>query len=323
VYATIFVDDIIIAGTSLSAVNHFKNQLKSQYKCKDLGELNYCLGMEITRNPITMNITLSQKKYTRDVLKRFGHANSKPALTPIEPGIQLALSEPGGENLIYPYRDVVGSLMYLMVCTRPDISYAVSYLARYLNNHGKAHHAAANYLLRYLKNTSELGITYHHKETFDLIGYSDSDWASDIITRKSTTGYLFMMAGGAISWKSRLQPTVAISSSEAEYMALSYAAQEAVALKRLRAEISFDISEHPVVIFEDNQGAIAMSQNPSHYAKTKHIHIRHHFIREQIEIGDVIVKYVSTDYMLADALTKALTKMKFDPLEKQFMGNNY
>ena len=133
-----------------------------------------------------------------------------------------------------------------------------------------------------------------------------------------------MMDGGAISWKSRLQPTVAISSSEAEYMALSYAAQEVVALKRLRAEINLDISEHPVVIFEDNQGAIAMSQNPSHYAKTKHIHIRHHFIREQIEIGDVIVKYVSTDYMLADALTKALTKMmKLDPLEKQFMGNNY
>ena len=109
--------------------------------------------------------------------------------------------------------------MYLMVTTRPDISFAVSYLARYLNNHGKVHHAAANKLLRYLKHTSELGITYHHNLQFDLVGYSDADWASDINTRRSTTGYLFMMAGGAISWKSRLQPTVALSSSEAEYMA--------------------------------------------------------------------------------------------------------
>ena len=302
VYATIYVDDIIIAGTTLAVVNEFKNQLKNQYKCKDLGELNYCLGMEITRDSITKNITLSQKKYIRDVLKRFGHENSKPALTPLEPGIQLELSEQGGENSNYPYREVVGSLMYLMVSTRPDISFAVSYLARYLNNHGRVHHAAANNLLRYLKYTQDLGITYHHNRSFDLIGFSDSDWASDINTRKSTTGYLFMIAGGAISWKSRLQPTVALSSSEAEYMALSYAVQEAIALKRIRDEIHLNNSEEPVVIFEDNQGAIAMSHNPIHYAKTKHIHIRHHFIRDQVEAGDIVIKYISTDKMLADAL---------------------
>ena len=131
-----------------------------------------------------------------------------------------------------------------------------------------------------------------------------------------------MIAGGAISWKSRLQPTVALSSSEAEYMALSYAVQEAIALKRIRDEIHLNNSEEPVVIFEDNQGAIAMSHNPIHYAKTKHIHIRHHFIRDQVEAGDIVIKYISTDKMLADALTKALTKVKLDPLKEVFMGND-
>ena len=324
VYATIFVDDIIIAGNSLNSVNEFKNQLKTLYKCKDLGELNYCLGMEITRDPITSDISLTQKKYMRDILKRFGQANCKPASTPMEPGFQSELPDSGGDNENYPYREVVGSLMYLMVSTRPDIAYAVSYLARYLNNHEKVHHKAANHLLRYIQYTKDLGITYHHNMSFELCGYSDSDWASDISTRKSTTGYIFMMAGGAISWKSRLQPTVALSSSEAEYMALCYAAQEAIALKRIRNEINLSISEDilPVTIFEDNQGAIAMSYNPTHYAKTKHIHIRYHFIRERIEEGDIIVKYINTNDMLADALTKSLTKNKFDPLKKLFMGSD-
>jgi hypothetical protein len=209
--------------------------------------------------------------------------------------------------------------MYLMVSTRPDISYAVGQLARYLNCHGPQHQAAATILLRYVKGTQQLGITFGTSD-LSLTGYSDSDWAADVDTRRSTTGYIFMLAGGPISWKSKSQPTVALSSTEAEYMALTASAQEAISLKALCADFSIH-SEAPVLIYGDNQGSLAMAQNPTMHQTAKHISIKQHFIREKVSAGDVRLEYIPTRSMLADALTKPLAKITLYGLRDVFMGS--
>jgi hypothetical protein len=188
-----------------------------------------------------------------------------------------------------------------------------------MNCHGPEHHAAAQYLLRYLKGSVNVGITYSPDVSDEIIGYSDSDWASDVDTRRSTTGYVYFSCGGPISWKSRLQPTVALSSTEAEYMALSAAAQEAVYLKSIGSDFKIDTSK-AIVIREDNQGAIAMSLNPVDHKASKHIDIRHHFIREKVAENKVVLEYVSTLDQIADALTKPLCKVKFLDIRQKLMN---
>ena len=332
-FVAIFVDDLIISGSSIDAVNDFKAAISQKFKMKDLGELNYVLGMEVNRT-VDGSITLTQKKYMEDLLKKFGYygcKHNKGGEIPLEPKVQLAYSDtvaptPPGDMIgddvdssmaaaASPerYREIVGSLMYLMVSTRPDLAYSVGYLARYLNSYDKTHLDAAGRVLRYVASTSDVGITYKGSAHIELVGYSDADWASCTSTRRSTTGYLFMLAGGPVSWSSRLQPTIAMSSTEAEYMALSAAAQEAIALRRLCADFRIDVSK-PVIIYEDNKGAIAMSQNAGHYAKTKHVDIKHHFIREKVFNNDIDVIYLQTNDMLADTLTKGLPRRRFHDL---------
>lgn len=220
-----------------------------------------------------------------------------------------------------------------MVSTRPDISYAVGQLAMFLNCHGAQHHSAALHLLRYCKATKDLGITYSpslsadssssstlsHHHSLIIFGYSDADWASCVDTRRSTTGYVFFAAGGPISWKSKAQPTVALSSTEAEYMSLTAAAQEAMYLRSLQNVFAVQC-DAPVLIYEDNKGAIAMSVNPVLHKTAKHIDLKHHFIREKIADGLIKLEYVSTDLMIADILTKALSKIIFLRLRSRLLG---
>jgi hypothetical protein len=329
-YVTVYVDDLIMGGSSIDLIDEFKVQIKDKFKMKDLGELKYVLGMEVSRD--TKGIKLSQKGYINAILKRFGFLNCKPVKTPLPPGLQLPL----GAGVPYDntineddefyykgkdrYREIIGSLMYLMVSTRPDLAYAVSYLARFLNNHNKLHMAAAHHILCYIKYTEDIGIRYAADGPLDITGYSDSDWASDKLTRRSTSGYLFMMANGPVSWKSKQQTVVALSSSEAEYIALSAAAQEAIAIRSLASEFGVSPTQS-VLIYEDNNGAIAMSKNPVSYSKTKHIHIRYHFIREKIYDGDIVVKYLPTNDMLADMMTKNLATCIYEGLRCRFMTN--
>ena len=327
-YVTIFVDDLLIAGSNMNVINSFKQELKSKYRMKDLGELNYFLGMEVSRDKVNGTIKLSQHKYTTDVLRRFGFLEAATSSLPMSPGLKLFNPTLQAHNVTdanastikkYPYREVIGSLMYLQISTRPDLAYSVCYLSRFLNSYDTSHIAAANQILRYLKATQHLGIVYSRNASLNLYGYSDSDWASDVNNRRSTTGYVFFMAGGAISWKSSLQSTVALSTSEAEYMALSACAQESIALQYLCASFNLP-TDQPVQIFEDNSGAIAMANNPVHYAKTKHIHIRHHFIRECVDSGRIIVTYIPTAEMTADILTKALPSPSFSKFRSQLLN---
>jgi hypothetical protein len=208
--------------------------------------------MEVDHNWAEHTISIKQTKYILDVLRRFGMSNCKPAKLPMDPGVKLskAMSPTTPDEIAeanrFPYREIVGSLMYLMITSRPDISFAVGQLAMYMNCHGSQHHAAAQHVLRYLKGTTDVGLTYGLDQgTLSLSGYSDADWGAHLDTRRSTTGYVFYLAGGPISWKSKLQPTVALSSTEAEYMALTAAAQEAMCLRGLAKDFSIDARRHP------------------------------------------------------------------------------
>lgn len=218
---------------------------------------------------------------------------------------------------------LVGSLVYAAMVTRLDIAHRIQVLGRHLQASGQEHWTAAKRVLRYLKGTRELGIVYgaNGARDIELYGYCDADWAGDIETRRSTTGYVFMLGGGSISWASKLQPTVALSSTEAEYMAACAAVQEAIYMRRLLGDLKCE-QVQPTIIWEDNQGCIAMSKNPIHHKRTKHIDIRYHFTREKVESGEIDLKYVSTEHQLADLLTKPLLSHRVACLRARVLGYN-
>jgi hypothetical protein len=313
----LYVDDLIIAGNNRMVVDHFKAAIGERFKMKDLGKLRFMLGMEIKRDRVNGIIEVSQSAYIARVLEKFGLADSKPVATPAE-GILSRLTAEDGGKVDREYMSLVGSLLYAAMVTRPDIAYAVQALGRHLNSSGPEHWVAAKRVLRYLKGTHDIGIKYGRGD-LELYGYCDADWAGDKDTRRSTTAYVFMMAGACVSWASKLQPTVAVSSAEAEYMAASAAVQEAIYMRRLLGDIGYQ-QEQPTVIYEDNQGCIALSENPVEHKRTKHIDIRYHFTRERVESGDVVLEYVTTEDQLADLMTKPLMKHRVTNLRERVMG---
>jgi hypothetical protein len=244
----------------------------------------------------------------------------------MDPGLKLSPTdiptkpEDNREASKFPYRDIIGSCMYLMTCTRPDIAYAVGQLSRFNDCHGQIHHAAVKHLLRYLRGTSSIGITYGQFQT-EPQGFSDASFATDLIRGRSITGYVFFMAGGPISWRSKTQETVALSSTQAEYQALCAACQEAIHLRLLSSELDSSLNaSKPIMIYKDNKGAIAMSQNPINHEKTKHIFVKYHFIRECIANKHAIVTFLQTKLMIADLLTIPTSKFIIDILGPKLRG---
>lgn len=206
--------------------------------------------------------------------------------------------------------------MYLMLDTRPDIAFAVSCLSRFMSNPTSAHITAVKRVCRYLKGTQDLELVFRG-DLCPLSGYTDADWAGDTATRRSTSGYIFNLGSGAISWSSKRQPVVALSSCESEYMGETQATKEAIWLRRLLAGLLGQEKEPmATVIFGDNQGAIALAKNPQFHARTKHIDIQHHFVREKQAEGEVDIQYTPTERQIADGLTKALPKDAFEAFRK-------
>ena len=208
------------------------------------------------------------------------------------------------------YASAVGSLMYAMLGTHPDIAFAVSACSRYLANPGEPHIKAVKRIMRYLRGTINLKLTFHGALE-PLLGYTDSDWAGDVATRRSTAGYVFNIGSGAISWSSKRQTVVALSSCEAEYMGETQATKEAIWLRSLLKELLGKEEPAATIIYGDNQGAIALAKNPQFHARTKHITIQHHFVREKQTEGKVDLQYIPTEQQVADGLTKALPKDRF------------
>ena len=309
----VYVDDITLMGDSIEQIQLIKKQLANSFELTDLGEISYYLGLRITRDRTNRTISLDQEKYIQDILSRFQMSSCTPANTPFASGTDLlASSSPAEDNdpsIVANYQSMVGSLMYAMIGSRPDISYAVSKLSQFSSNPTQQHVKAAKHVLRYLAATKHYSLHYGISDETIFFGHSDSDWAGDKNDRHSTTGYVFLLAGGATCWASRRQPTVALSSTEAEYMAVTDASKHAIWLQTIFSDIGID-SDDPTPIHVDNQGCIDLTSNPVHHKRTKHIDIRHHFIRECVEDKKVEVIKIPTGENIADALTKSL------PLDK-------
>jgi hypothetical protein len=297
-------------------MNVVKSELRDKWSMKDLGPIESILGMRVTRDRSNRTLTLSQEKYVDNLLSKFGLSEVKSAKTPFDPGCSLSkdmcprTEEEKTVASKQPYREVVESLMYLMVCTRPDIAFAICQLSRYSSNHGAGHWSALMHVVRYVKGTKSLGITYSGNSMLYPSLFSDASYASDKDSRRSVSGYISYVGGGPVSWKSKLQSTTALSTCESEYIALCSAAQEAVHLKGLFQELCPNVKESemgsPVVVFEDNKATIDISKNPCLHEKQKHVDVKYHYVRECVLERRIQVQYLRTDMMLADILTKAV-----------------
>jgi hypothetical protein len=209
------------------------------------------------------------------------------------------------------YQSAVGSLLYLS--TRPDIVYAVSNIARFSSEPTKQHWTAVKRILRYLNGTQNFGLLYKKTENTEIVGFSDADLAGDLNDRKSTSGYIFLMSGAAVSWRNKKQTCVALSTAEAEYIAS--AVKEALLMKQQNSDCQCTSADR-MVIMEDNQSPICMSENPQFHGRAKHIDIKYHFVREHVAHGNILLKYCKTEDMIADMLTKGLSASKFERLCK-------
>ena len=314
----VYVDDILLAGKSEQRIAQIKSDLGKRFQLKDMGELHYFLGVSVKQSHGTGNIWVGQPTYTQAIVNKFGLEHCKPVTTPMTPGTKLLKATEQSEMADAAlYQSAVGSLLYLSGWTRPDISFAVNSVARFCSSPTKEHWIAVKRIFRYLKGTSNYGLLYSKNvdNAGTMVGYSDADWAGDVNDRKSTSGYLFMMSGAPVSWKSRKQACVALSTAEAEYVALSTATQEATWMRKLLEDLHAEQIE-PTVIYEDNQPAISIAQNPQYHSKTKHIDIKHHFVREKVSDNTIKLEYCPTSKMLADILTKGLPYDKFSQLRE-------
>eukprot|EP00171_Calliarthron_tuberculosum_P023718 IDg23718t1 len=313
---SLYVDDLLIACDDLEMLTSLKVSLSKRFEMTDCGEANVCLGLEIRRDRTKKTLHVSQTSYISKILERFGMTMCKPVVTLMDSQIQQSdLDSDPVDNTLY--RSCIGSAMYLSVGTRPDISFAVSRLAQFVECPTQALWTAAKRILRYLSGTRTHGIIFKKDATFAPLGYSDSDWGGCKINRKSTSGYAFIMGGGAISWKSKKQGCVAQSSSEAEYMALAAAVKEAIWLSRIITFTNSIASPIPVNIFADNQGAIKMARNDASGTRTKHIDIQYHFVRDSLDKGLFSLQFCPTSNMTADILTRPLERIL---LEKHLEG---
>ncbi|KAG6606576.1 Integrase catalytic core protein [Phytophthora cinnamomi] len=263
----VYVDDVLVTGSSAEMIAEVKRQLKSRFEMTDSGKCSFILGIEVVDNA-DGSVTLSQARYINDILERFGMQDCKPAASPVDISMKLVSSD-AMTKLDAPFREAVGALMHLMTSTRPDIAFAVGYVSRFMENPQVEHWIAVKRIFRYLQGTKSHGIRFSPGKDIDFQGYSDADWAGDLSDRKSTSGYLFQVAGGPISWGSKKQSSVSLSTSEAEYIALSLAIQEGKWVHKLLCEIL--VAARGVTpelkIFEDNQSCIKMTKNPVNHGR--------------------------------------------------------
>ena len=315
VYLLVYVDDILVTSKSAVTIQSIKDKLLKSFEGRDLGEVSSFLGMKIYRDKQQQLLKIDQTGLANNIIQQFGMEEAKTRSTPFGTATRLTANE--GEPLdtaIYPYSTLVGKLMFLAVATRPDLAYSVSALTRFMARPTLAHWQAAKGVVRYLASTVDAGITYRGSNT-ELVAYCDADYAGDIDTRRSTTGYVFIMNGGAVSWSSKRQPTVAASTTEAEYMAAAAAVKEGLWMRKLldTLKIKMDV----INIRCDNQSAIKLLKNPIFSARSKHIDVIHHFARERVLRKEVAFQYVPTKTMVADIFTKPMASEQHKELCKQ------
>jgi hypothetical protein len=312
----LYVDDVLFMGNNMLLLKEKKTAFMKMWECRDLGPISEYLRMKIVRDRSNKKLIIDQIDYAKKVVERFGQQNAKPTYVPLPVGYQPKANEGTAkpEQRSY-YQSIIGSLLYLALGTRPDIVHAVIMMSQFMVNPSEDHINKSLHIIRYVNTNLNSKIGYDGKQEEGFIAYADADWASDHISRKSVTGYIIKLAGGAVSWVSRKQKTVALSSTEAEYMCLSDTTRQIVWIESLFKELNFDISN--VALCGDNQGAIFLASNPAQEHRSKHIDIRYHYIRECVEGKKVILHYVPTTEQIADIMTKCLSYDKFKKFRNQ------
>ena len=313
-YLLLYVDDILIIGKSIENIIEFKKKLCQEFRMKDLGEAESFLGIQIERDIQHKIIKLSQQTYLEKVLVKFNMNDCNPVGVPMEPYLKL---KPNQEKPTQkPFRELAGCLMYVALATRPDILQSVRFLCEYQANPGEEHWSYLKRILRYIKGTVEMKMFFRSTEDV-LLAYSDADYANDTIDRKSISGFTIEVFGCTVSWSSKKQNCITLSSTEAEYVALCHTATEVIWITNILVEIGIKKEIlYPVPIFEDNKSCIVLAEEPKTHNRMKHIDVRYHFVREKIAEGIVKLCYVPTDEQKADIFTKSLPKIKFIKFSK-------
>jgi hypothetical protein len=328
-YVCVWVDDIIYFSSDTKFSKEFQVQISKKFTIGDVAPLHWFLGMKIERQ--RGRIVISQQQYIETLLEKHGMLQCKPVTTPILEKTALSRSDCPEDGTLeqanmkeVDYRGLVGSLNYLATTSRPDIAYTAHALSSYLCNPGPTHWTAAKHALRYLRGTAGYQLVYQKDDNgLVLAGYSDADYAGHLDTRRSTSGFCFSVQqqSGCITWSSKLQPTVATSTAEAELNAAMAAAQEAIHLQQLLGSMGYP-QQPPSVIQVDNQACIAMTHNPSHQSKTKHFAIKLCYTRELVHDKLVVFQYVPTDINTADVLAKGLAKLKTQTFAKAILSGD-
>ncbi|KAM2871516.1 hypothetical protein FF1_019150 [Malus domestica] len=329
VFLVLYVDDILLFGNDTAVLSSVKVWLSKTFHMKDLGDASYVLGIKLYRDRSRKLIGLSQSMYIDKVLSRFQMEQSKKGFLPVGHGIHLSKSmEPKTPEEIrqmscIPYASAIGSLMYAMICTRPDIAYAVSITSRYQSNPGLEHWTAVKTVLKYLRRTKDMFLVYGGASELRVEGYTDADFQSDVDDRSSNSGYVFTLNGGAVSWKSKKQSVIADSTTEAEYVAAAEAGKETFWMMKFIAELGVvPTITSPVTLYCDNNGAIAQAKEPRAHQKNKHIDRRFNIIRRYAAEGKINILKIASADNVADPLTKPMSQIQLDRhMEK--MGIRY
>ena len=314
VFLLLYVDDILLVSRLPSEIQRVKGLLSTKYKMTDLGRASSFLSIQIGQGPYS--ISLSQSRCIDRILRRFQMENCNLVQTPFDPGPQPQdHKDPISTEDQKTYQSIVGSLMYLAIATRPDLGFTIGYLSKYNLSATYRQLQTAKRTLRYLKATIDMRLVYIRDEAVPsylgntLTGYSDAHFAGDTQDRKSTGGYVFLVAGGAVSWRSEKQPMVVLSTTESEYIACSETRREAIWLRGLYSELSCTKQLPPTPINVDNQSAIYLSNRPPFHERTKHIDLKCCFTREALHNQEITISHCPTEEMTADILTKALPRV--------------
>jgi histone deacetylase 1/2 len=306
----IYLDDIIVASSSSAATDALLKVLSGQFALKDLGDLHYFLGIEVHK--VDDGIVLNQTKYAQDVLARVGMTHCSGSPTPLSSSEKITARE---GDLLGPedstnYRSMVGALQYLTL-TRPDISYAVNKVCQYLHAPTTVHWTAAKRILRYVKHTLSMGLTFMKSNSSLVSAFSDADWAGCPDDRRSTGGFAVFFGPNLISWSAKKQATVSRSSTEAEYKSVANATAEIIWVQSLLKELGIKLRQPPC-LWCDNLGATYLSANPVFHARAKHIEIDFHFVRERVLRRQLEIRFIPSKDQVADGFTKPLPVRSFE-----------
>lgn len=303
-----------MGSRSVDTIRDLKAKLKDEFDMSDMNEISTFLGLTIERRKNEGVLLISQRKYLENLLARFGMADCKPKQTPLASGVKLEKCNDPSKYTKQPYRELIGCLTYVTVMSRPDLCAAVNYFSAFQTCASDDHWNHAKRILRYIKGTLDLKLVYRRNDKCDTIdGFADSDWASNICDRKSTSGYVFRVYQANVSWSTQKQKTVALSSAEAEYVSLGVAVKEALWLRMLLKDFNVDVSE-PVTIREDNQACISIAEEDKPTKRLKHVDVRFHFVREEIQRRTIQLEYVASEDQLADIMTKGLPRPQYEKL---------